>query len=115
MCFQPLVITAVDGPSSPKVQNGDIASFPNRDVKGHNAPLWFGWLSPDAEIIHRAAEMEVPETRGSDRVAPRLLPIGLRPQFVDLSQVGNLRCSLIADLENSHEMYPSASAFALFS
>src|SRR5262245_33314390 len=62
-------MTTVKSPSSLKVQNGDIASFPNRDVKGHNAPLWFGWLSPDTEIIHRAAEMEVPETRGSDRVA----------------------------------------------
>src|SRR5215470_16296490 len=62
-------MTAVKSPSSLKVQNGDIASFPNRDAKGHNAPLWFGWLSPDAAIIHRAAEMEAPETRGSDRVA----------------------------------------------
>src|SRR5262249_23859411 len=74
-------MTAVKSPSSLKVQNGDVASFPNRDGKGHNAPLCFRWLSPDAEIIHRVAEMEVPETRGSDRVAPLRAISGVQIEF----------------------------------
>src|SRR5262249_5525663 len=78
MCFQQLVMTAVDGPSSPKVQNGDIASFPNRDLKGHNAtPSWVKFMIGGWECLLGIITRRTMDGRRSSLVGSARVAIGL--------------------------------------